>query len=355
MRIGIITMPLLSNYGGILQNYALQTVLKEMGHQPITFKVGKKGYGAWLLSAIKALVRLRFPSSPPWIFCKRFAGMERFVEQYIDITHRLDTFSSSHIDQFKLDALCVGSDQVWRPIYMYSMHLEDMFFHFAMNRPMLKFSYAASFGVSDWEFSEEQTRNCSVLIKQFKGISVREESGVELCRKFLGVDAQWVLDPTLLLTVAHYEKLCLHIPKSPEFLYAYILDITDKKIQFIHRVANQLGLKAVIVSAGASINADDCPEKWLSCFRDASFVITDSYHGTIFSIIFKRQFLVFANTHRGNARFDSLVKGLGIISQMVDENSQIEVDKTPDWNAIDTHLLEWKTKSYRYLDSMLNI
>ena len=70
--------------------------------------------------------------------------MERFVDQYIDVTKRQDSFSSSNIEEYGLDALCVGSDQVWRPMYMYYMHLEDMFFQFAKEKTLLKFSYAAS-------------------------------------------------------------------------------------------------------------------------------------------------------------------------------------------------------------------
>ncbi len=353
MRIGIITMPLRSNYGGILQNYALQTVLKEMGHHPITFRMDKKEYGSWLISSIKALMRLRTPSCPPWIFRKRFVGMERFVDQYIDVTKRQDSFSSSNIEEYGLDALCVGSDQVWRPMYMYYMHLEDMFFQFAKEKTLLKFSYAASFGTSDWEFSDNQIEKCSALIQNFKGISVREESGVELCQKYFRVTAQWVLDPTLLLSAAHYMKLCQDIPQRDKFLYAYILDMSTEKVEFIHKVGDIMGLQVLIVSAGADIKPDDSPEKWISYFRDASYVITDSYHGTIFSIIFHCDFLIFSNLHRGNARFDSLVKMLGIGSQVISDSYQFDKSTRPDWNAIQSKWQYWKVSSYKYLERVL--
>lgn len=354
MKIGIITMPLLMNYGGILQNYALQTVLRDLGHNPITFRMDKKEYWGWIISSIKAIIRFRRPSIPPWVFRKRFSGMERFVDQYINVTRRQDFFSKQNIQEYQLDALCVGSDQIWRPKYMYYMHIEDMFFHFARGYKMLKFSYAASFGTSEWEFTSEQTNACRALIKQFHGVSVRESSGVALCKEHFGVQAQWVLDPTLLLSSSHYESLCEDIPIAEKNVFAYLLDVSPDKKAFVQKIAKQLGLKAAIISAGADMNSEDCPERWIANFRDAAFVVTDSFHGTAFSIIFRRDFLTFTNAQRGNARFDSLVKIFGIENQII-KDTDIDVSMIkPNWNNIENQLNKWKVKSISYLHDTLN-
>lgn len=354
MKIGIITMPLLMNYGGILQNYALQTVLRDLGHNPITFRMDKKEYLGWIISSIKAIIRFRRPSIPPWVFRKRFSGMERFVDQYINVTRRQDFFSKQNIQEYQLDALCVGSDQIWRPKYMYYMHIEDMFFHFARGYKMLKFSYAASFGTSEWEFTSEQTNACRALIKQFHGVSVRESSGVALCKEYFGVQAQWVLDPTLLLSSSHYESLCEDIPIAEKNVFAYLLDVSPDKKAFVQKIAKQLGLKAAIISAGADMNSEDCPERWIANFRDAAFVVTDSFHGTAFSIIFRRDFLTFTNAQRGNARFDSLVKIFSIENQIIKDTDIDVTMKKPDWNNIENQLSKWKDKSISYLFETIN-
>ncbi len=193
--------------------------------------------------------------------------------------------------KYGFDALIVGSDQVWRPMYNYN--IEDCFLSFVSHMNLKRVAYAASFGTDKWEFTQQQTEQCAVLAKRFDGISVREKSGVALCNKYLGVNATHVLDPTLLMKSQDYIKLCSHISKREPFIFAYVLDESEEKIKSIVNFAERRGLPYFIKGADNTVSDDDTIELWLSYFRDAAFVVTDSFHGTAFSIIFNKDFYVF--------------------------------------------------------------
>lgn len=308
MRIGIITQPLYANYGGVLQNWALQQVLIKLGHEPITIDyLPTRSIKSFLIYTIKSLILWFIPSRRREFVqrkYKRKSLFEGFIVQRIKKTEVCYQYSMKYIEQYKLEALIVGSDQVWRPIY--NDRLYDMFLQFAENFKGKKIAYAASFGVDNWEFSEGQTKICSSLIKQFDAISVREFSGKGLCKKYLGVDAVNVLDPTLLAGKDDYIKLCADIPVVKErYLAAYVLDSSDSVDRIIAKEADKRGL--IVRRYSADAKSELTVEEWIAIFRDASFVVTDSFHGTVFSILFEKPFRCVANRDRGNARFEDLL------------------------------------------------
>lgn len=314
MNISIVTQALLDNYGGLLQNFALQRVLKSMGHSPRTidyrpltnfYSEFLRVFGSWLktvyLFVFKGIrrdfARFRQPK-------KRNPIFDSFVSQWIELSAQTSQYSYDQLKNEKCDAVIVGSDQVWRP----SMNLcvEDMYLKFAKDHSLKRIAYAASFGVDEWEYTEKQTRECSALAKMFYSISVREESGVDLCKKNLNVDATWVLDPTLLLKKEDYLKICECVPASSKpYLAAYVLNANDSIRKECERVASEKGLELKFFSADAQATLS-VPE-WLAMFRDASYVVTDSFHGTVFSIIFGKEFNCIYNETRGKTRFESLL------------------------------------------------
>lgn len=320
MKIGIHTQPLTTNYGGILQNYALQTILRRLGNEVITFDLLKYTWLDWSCNYLKNIVRRILRRKPEKLLTptqkdKKEKPLRTFVHKNINLTTRVRRLSKSQIESNRIEVLIVGSDQVWRPIYNYC--IEDMFFKYAEDSDVKKIAYAASFGTDYWEFSQAQTDSCAALAKQFKAISVREDSGVGLCREHLGVDATHVLDPTLLLSSKDYNELCKDIPKREPFVFAYILDKDEQKAAEIKAFAEAKGLPYFIKSAGPNIESTDSIELWLSYFRDASYVITDSFHGTAFSINYNKDFFVFGNADRGNSRFDSLLNLFNLKNRVV--------------------------------------
>ena len=165
-----------------------------------------------------------------------------------------------------------------------------MFLRFVSKPNVKKLAYAASFGIDEWDYSPELTKECSRLAKEFMAISVREGSGIVLCNKHLDVEAVQVIDPTLLLDKADYEQLCADIPvESTPFTAVYVLDKSLPKMQLIQKLASEIGLPTKIFSAHHGMTLSI--EEWLAMFRDARYLITDSFHGTAFSIIFNKPFV----------------------------------------------------------------
>lgn len=362
MKIGIVTQPLAANYGGILQNYALQSVLLKMGHEPVTLRIGKKTYKKYFKQLViciilKILGRRNTIPETPYRFKKRQAGIEEFIIKNISTTPIKNWFHADDIIKNNIDSIIVGSDQVWRPNY--NANIEDMFLSFAKNIDIPKIAYAASFGVEDWIFNKEQTINCIELLKHFKSVSVREESGLILCKEFLKRhDTKWVSDPTMLLDKKDYLSLCESVPQySEKYLFAYILDENRDVMKYIQYKASNLGLKVVLLSAGDNANSNDTVELWLAKFRDASYVVTDSFHGTVYSLIFQKDFNTVINYSRGVARFNSLISLFDIKERFVDfsKNSTISYNNEEiDWGDINFKLDKFRQSSMNFLYESLD-
>ena len=357
MKIGIITQPLMNNYGGILQNYALQQILIKLGHEPVTIDCRPKNSFFWyLIVQCKTLLLYFLPSKrrpfhrfKPSI--ERKDQMSAFVTKYITTTHRLQKITPCIVKKYKFNAIICGSDQVWRPAYN---QLDNTFLSFVKDRKVTKIAYAASFGVKVWEYSDVQTFRYSKLAKLFKAISVREKSGVDLCRQYLNVNAVETIDPTLLLRQEQYCQLCSGIQKSRDsYLAAYILDLTEGKKDFIYKIAKKMNLTVKLFSAEKDLNYT--VEQWLSMFRDASYVITDSFHGTVFSIIFHKQFISIVNANRGNDRFESLLSKFELTERLIDVNVSNDFkDFEISWTTIENILDNERERSLNFLVNNLS-
>ena len=330
MKIGILTLPLQANYGGILQAYALQTVLERMGHEVVVFQtyydgVRKISPKVFPLVLIKRLLRKCFINHSTPVFWETKKRKEtpilrkntdKFIEQYI---HCLHVNNLKEVSSNDFDAIIVGSDQIWRPEYvkrLWKTDIQDAFLRFAEGWSIKRIAYAASFGMDNWLLSHEETDECSRLAKAFDAISVREASAVKLCSDNLGVTAQHVLDPTILLEAEDYLKLIDDTTKNEinKGVFAYILDETPEKLSLVARIAHDYGMKQYSISIN-SMDYSKSPEdraypsveSWLKCFHDANFVVTDSFHGSVFSIIFRKPFYAIGNASRGMARFNSFL------------------------------------------------
>lgn len=358
MRIGIVTQPLEMNYGGILQNWALQQALKRLGHEPLTIDAYQR-YSLphyafnWVIAALKRM------SGKKSKFPKRYCGairnelMGQFIEQHIDKTRVMWDYKPSVVRRYQLDALVVGSDQVWRAKYNGS-HLEDMYLRFAQGQNLKRVAYAASFGVDEWEYSAAQTTACAALAQQMDAVSVREASGVDLCRQHLGVEARWVVDPTLLLTADDYQPIIDADWNADEpYLAVYCLDITPAKEAFFNRLAKDRGVALRYFSAGWQTTLT--VEQWLAMLNHATMVVTDSFHGTVFSILFGKDFYTMSNTQRGNTRITGLLEYLGLGHRLVsDSQPELSANGVIDWEDVNSRLQEKRSEGFEFLRQGLN-
>lgn len=351
MKIGIVTHILGNNYGGLLQNYALQYVLKQLGHQPMTIDFTlRQSRRSYIFSLSKQLLwsitKLRHPR-----LRRSFSNivLADFIERYILTTKNVYSYTKDIVDKEKFDLIIVGSDQVWRPKYV--CELENMYLKFVPD-DIKKIAYAASFGVDTWEYNAEQTETCAKYAKRLDAISVREATGVELCRTYLGVNAQHVLDPTILAGAEAYKPLLKEKTEEEDYLFAYILDITPEKQSYVESMAKSKGLKVII--RGADKNSTLSVEDWLSMIANSSMVVTDSFHGTVFSILFHKEFYSIVNVARGGTRFASLLSPLGLEHRMGDV-SQVQSIESPsiDWQLVDCFLEQHRRDSMNFLTNAL--
>lgn len=353
MRVGIITLSLENNYGGILQNFALQKVLKDMGHTPMTCRwPGYTNFGyikAALFSVLKG--GRNFPTTP-WTYNKARKGLEDFINQNID--YRFYRDPNKFLRWFKPQAMIVGSDQVWRP--KYNSHLYSAYLDFVKDKSVKRIAYAASFGVGEWEYSVAQEKVCKELIGRFDAVSVREQSGVDLCKEHFGINPQWVLDPTLLLDRDVYEELCASIPKSNEAILVYMVDYSEAIKQQAEKLSQSTGLPIKIIKADKGVTQNDSVAKWLAAFRDAKYVITDSFHGAVFSIIFEKNFWTIGNIKRGISRFDSLLGLFCLQERLILSNSinDLATYQPVDWPAVNQKSHVHKADALKFLKDSIS-
>lgn len=379
MKIGILTLPLHTNYGGNLQAYALMTVLKEMGHEVYLINRQKNAIPLWKLplALSKRLVKKYvFGKKDIVIFeekrrKKEYKEISKFTQPFIErhIQPQTSVFSSSkdlsnNIRNYNFDAVIVGSDQVWRP--QYTPNIEDYFLGFIKSQKLKKVAYAASFGTESWTLSDQQTRNCATYAKLFDAISVREDSAIDLCNTHFGVKAEHVLDPTMLLNAQQYKRLIKdgnEAPNNERKLLVYLLDETEDKTIVIDTVASRYSLFPFRVNSkteekSAPLEARIAPstESWLKGFRDADFVITDSFHACVFSILFNKPFLVYGNEKRGLARFTSLLSLFNLGDRLITNSAMVtehRLNSKLNWDRVSQILEIERTKSISFLNNSL--
>lgn len=363
MKIGILTQPLRNNYGGLLQNYALQQVLIRAGYDPCTIDQSRTIKTCRLrrmyMRAKAHVKHLLFPHKykrPAYVVNEYEEAIiskntNYFIDKYINRTKTIDTHQKflNIANSNEYQAYIVGSDQCWRPRYNRSF-LGEMFLNFAENQQNVKrIAYAASFGMDKWDLSKRKIEKFSRLAKKFDLITVREDSGVNLCRIHLGMQAQHVLDPTMLLSKEDYIHL-IEAEKEPQSagnLFYYILDPVGAKIEKVKNIAIKYDFIPFSIMPKYPVgyrnkneiknNIEDCiypsVTSWLRAFLDAEMIITDSFHGMVFSIIFNKPFWVIGNDRRGMSRFNSMLKMFHLENRLIeiDQLKTIDINESIDW------------------------
>lgn len=308
MRIGLLSYHRNYNYGWNLQCYALLHILKSMGHEVLYIdkrKFKKQSFQTLIKSFCKKVLYRFIVNEHP----KRIQNYS-FFEDYIKPRSRVISNPKEYKYLPKFDVLIVGSDQVWRPKLV--TPIEDYYFNF-INYPAKLISYAASFGVDFTEYSKSNIVRCSKLIKRFNAVSVREASGINLIKDVYKWDCEPKVmpDPTLLLDKSHYLDIIkqkgFDTESKEESLFCYILDRTEEKQNIINWLISKTKLPKY------EISPNDCEklpsvESWLFAFQKSKLIFTDSFHGCVFSLIFRKPFLVFGNKSRGLSRFVSLLQ-----------------------------------------------
>lgn len=312
MNIAIISLPLHQNYGGILQSYALQEFLVQQGHNVTLLDRRRNHSDENIGSRVYSFISQDILHS----------NVQKFITQHIHRSAKIASQRELEEMAKDFDAIIVGSDQVWR-LSMIKGVETNYFLDFAPES-CRKIAYSASFGTTKWEGTDVLTKKIVPLAKRLNAISVRESDGIEMCRNLFDVEAVHTVDPVLLHKKEFYVSTLLDGGNiEGGGLFYYFLGPNEEKRQGVDMLSERLGLTPFSVTPNWKFNIGKFefssipgPKEWVDSFRRAKFVLTDSFHGVAFSIIFNKPFIVLPHKSGGLSRIHSILTQFGLESRL---------------------------------------
>jgi len=312
-----------NNYGAILTAYSLQTVLLKLGYNP--YLIGKA---------------IQKNSLTQFIDENLFSGG---INGFNDNLNKLKALNKYY------DNFVVGSDQVWR--YEYLNNLYKVLFLSFVEKNKNKIACAASFGTDHWDGPWELLGKIRKYIKSFNKITVREKSGVKICKNTFNAEAKAIFDPVFYLKNSDWNKLLdrstLNLSTSSMI---YILDKSEKITNQINSILEKVNPIQHWLNIGSTSIYD-----FLKGIQSSQRVITDSFHGLCFSIIFHKDFICLCNKDRGEERFISLLSDLGLMDRLFYDLSKVNIEKLPpiDYSIVDKIIELKRQEGLQFLQSNL--
>lgn len=362
-KVGIITQHRVVNYGSVLQTYALQEKIKELGYDcevidyyPERFtplgmlkRIKNKGEKFRKSFLIRTIARIIIIPS----YFIRFRMFFKFLDNRIDMTAK--TYRSEEElekEKFSYDIFCTGSDQVWN--YGWNEKIEYPYFLAFAPEFARKISYAASFGKSELDSIEisETTR----LLKRYTAISLRELSGVKIVEGLGIKNSVNVLDPTLLLTGQEWRKLSSGKYCGDKYILVYNLNRNPKIDSYAKELSNQMGLEVRYLSyqlhefyKTGKMFCNPQVEDFLALIDGAQYVITDSFHATAFSLNFNKEFVI-VYPGKYSTRLQSILEILGLMDRVAKDEKDMSIVKSKiDYDSVNKILEAERIKSLNWL------
>ena len=369
MKIAILTLPLHSNYGGILQAWALQETLKRLGHEVVVLNY-KEGRVCNLYFPLVVLHRayLRFfkkmevPILGPIYHYALERNIRPFVNEHMGLSRPLGTEAdlTKYIVLNHIEAVVIGSDQVWRP------GAGLAYFASFLNEPtnVRRIAYAASFGCDDPHFANIDYLRA--MLDDFASISVREQRGVDICKSLFGLDVECMPDPTMLLPIHEYDNLSSKaVAPQGKYILGYFLTSGQRYMQIAEHVAQQLRLPLRVILTEEQLHHQHIPhpmisvQDWVATFKHAEYVITDSFHGATFSLLYRHSFAVIDN-RTGSARIATLLNTFNMSNRLVADPvspsciTKALLDVPSNDNEVEEKLRFLRSKAITFLQRALN-
>lgn len=354
MKIGIMTFHRAANYGAVLQAYALQFFLTKMGNETKVMdyrckeieKVHSPLYFLYI-KGIKNKIRqfLRWP-----VKLHKRKIFNHFVKTKLALSVRACKRNKEVLLQEEYDIVIAGSDQIWNPdlIKGDTTYLLDF-----IPENMVKISYAASFGVD--RLDTENTELYKRYIDKFDKLSVRERQGIAIVKNLCNKTVINTIDPTLLLQKEDWESFMTD-PRYDNFILLYMIRYSDNLIKIAKELAEEKGKQLIFISdsmrrkKGIRYITSATPEEWIGLFYNADYVVTNSFHGLAFSIIFNKGMLLELSglAQNGNNRITDLLDSLAIEYDC--QNNILDLSGNINWKSVNATLEELRENSYRFLD-----
>lgn len=363
MKIALLNLPVDNNFGGNLQRYALIKTLEKMGHEVIFLychsSPHRVSFFTLLFRYLKRIIKKYLIYKKDTVIFEERNRTEKkqknlritrvFIEQNCKTSVPIYDKNEliKYLKENSYDAIVVGSDQVWRKRIAHEYGVSTYFLDFLKdNYSIKKIAFAASFGTDENELTSEEISQLGRLYTCFNAVSIRERSGIDLIKEYgwRNPKAWTLLDPTFMLKTCEYKQLIKKnkTKQSQGNMFCYILDPNDEKKSVASEEARRRNLKPFYASLN---NTEDFSiYQWLRSFDDAKFVVTDSFHGVVFSIIFNKPFRLIKNPIRGNSRFESLCESLGINDDTENVN----------WQVVNNLIVANRHKSELFIKEALN-
>ncbi len=357
-KVGILTLYPSYNYGGMLQCMAMYKLLSDLDVEPIL--ISRPQYiQEGLLRKIARKVLMWLPGQnvrnirSNWRDTKLHKPFfNTYVKNQTKLLWTQEELKSVCASE-GLNAVVVGSDQVWRFEYINDGYYQNYFLDFVPEN-VDKIAMSASFGKDSWNSPESVKENVRKLLRRFKAISTREASGVDICANEFGLPSAYhTLDPTMLVDKSFYDFLISLSPLSTEEsrLVTYILDETEYKSRIIQQISHQRNAQPKHLY-GYKTKKFISMSEWLKSIKSADFVVTDSFHGMVFSIIFRKNFIVIGNAERGLSRFSSLLDMLGLGNRLLLSDEIMPMEDI-DYSKVEDILNEQSLIGKKYLREAL--
>lgn len=368
-----------NNYGSMLQSYATQMIFSQYGIKYELIEYRKKYTPQFILKSIPRLFnhviwedkyaeyrKKSFLKKHPElrdVAQQRVTAFNKFRLQYFTAPRTVYTgYDSLVANNKKYSAFFTGSDQLWTPAGLPTNFYNLMF----ADKDKLKISYASSFGVKQipW-YQRRRTRD---YLQRIQFISCRETSGSQIVKELTGKSVPVVIDPTLHFTGEQWSEMLPCEPLSKEkYILSYILGPDEKARAEVTNLKNRTGLKIISIPQflapdlgfGDIVAKNAGPVEFVNLIRNAEFVCTDSFHGSVFSILFKKNFVVF-NRYKDsygaskNTRIDSLCNNLGLQERRFSGNICTDMAASIDYQKVDSHLSKMRDFSKKYLEDAFN-
>lgn len=347
------------NYGNKFQNYAMQEVLKKYNLDVYTLNTQRFwGSVAKNVSIIKRIINITpkkiFEKVKVWlnkkVNMKRQMAFEKFSDKYIKTVEYISDIKLK--DEF--DLVCIGSDQIWKP------EIKNFYYAYAQFQDSNKvFSYAPSFGIS--EVADEHVNEVKKGLENVNMISVREEKGAEIIKKLINKDVDVLVDPTMLLTTDEWDRVVKTPEKLPkkEFIMTYFLgNYSKERRKYIKAFAKKNDLEIVDLGQVAlkKYYATD-PSEFLYFVKNAKIIFTDSFHGAVFSILYKKPFYTLKreDMHTSmSSRIETLLNKFELQERML-EDYNCQASFEINFENIDNLLEKERNKSKDFLKKALNV
>ena len=363
MKAGLVTFYHIHHYGALLQAAATERAVESLGGECeiIDYYVNQNndlfrkptGVGS---AAADVHTALHYKA-----LRDRYQRFERFSKDHLRISgHRFESLEELRSAELPYDLILSGSDQIWNPKIFPDGRFDPVFFGTFSSRR--KIAYAPSFGVPHIpEGMEEELRS---YLESFSHISVRERQGREIVKEITGKDVPVVLDPTLLLTAEQWSAMAVPPDRSGGYILCYCISKPGALAPYIQRLAEETGLPVVQlcgirqkVHPKAACVLDAGPSEFLGLFQNASYVCTNSFHGTVFSVQFQKPFFTAVAPSElaapESSRTFSILSRLGLTERIIGTGTTAGLDATIDWADVDRRLRAARQSSLDYLRAAL--